>query len=63
MMPGEFRSGHSKAQQDESDEARPVSKRPYVRPRIARQDLKHAVQGSQGSALDPTGSRDVPTKP
>ena len=56
-MPDEFRSGHSKARRDKRGEARRVSKRPYVRPKIARQDLEHAVQGGTLAGLDGTGGR------
>jgi len=57
MMPDEFRSGHAKVRQDESGKVRRVSKRPYVRPRIARQDLEHAVLGTISGTSDLAGGR------
>ena len=60
MMPDEFRGGHSNARSDKRGEPRRRLKRPYVRPKISRQDLEHAVKGGGASGLDPLGSRAVP---
>ena len=57
MMPDEFRGGHSKARRDKRGEPRRRLKRPYVRPKITRQDLEHAVQGGGGTPIDGGGSR------
>jgi len=49
--------GSLKAPRKEGGEARQVTKKPYVRPRIACQDLEHAVRGGGGSCFDGGGHR------
>ena len=56
MVPREYRSGRSGARHEESGEAL-ASKRPYVRPSIACQNLQHAVQGNGSLANDQVGGR------
>ena len=57
MTPGEYRSHRSEARSEETAKARRVSKRPYVRPSVACQDLEHVVQGQTGPALDGVSGR------
>ena len=52
MMLDEHRDGSSKTRPHESDEARRVSKRTYVRPSVTCQSLEHAVQGTTGPRMD-----------
>jgi hypothetical protein len=57
MTPGENRSERSEARRKETAEARRVSKRPYVRPSVACQNLEHVVQGATGPRLDGVSGR------
>ena len=63
MVPRENGSGRSGTQYEESGEARRASKRPYVRPSIACQNLQHAVQGIGSLANDVSGGRNPGRKP
>ncbi len=55
MMWGEMSSGHFKARREESDEARQISKRPYLPPKVTRVDLTRVVQGGTPTRATDSG--------